>query len=100
MKSWLAVLLIAVGSSAWAECACFCAQGELRTMCQPVRAAQDNPTMCGSYSSVACPLESEQGKSVTYEAPEEGAVECRSMRVWDGLQGAYADVRVCNVLES
>jgi hypothetical protein len=69
-------------------------------MCTTVGEAQDNPTMCGSYSTVACPLAGEQGESVTYDAPAEGAVDCRSMRVWDGLEASYADVRVCNVLES
>jgi len=69
-------------------------------MCTTVSEAQDNPTMCATFSGVACPQETEQGESVTYEAPEEGAVDCRSMRVWDSLEGSYADIRVCNVLES
>lgn len=100
MKSLLAVMLLALGSTAWAECACFCANGELRTMCTTVSEAQGNPTACASYSSVACPLEGAQGDPVTYESPEEGAVDCRSMRVWDSLQGAYIDARVCDVLDS
>lgn len=97
MKSLLAVILLAVGSTAWAECACFCANGELRTMCTTVGEAQDNPAMCATYKGVACPVEAAQ--SETYDAPE-GAVDCRSMRVWDASGGSFADVAVCDVLDS
>lgn len=97
MKSLLAVLLLAVGSTAWAECACFCADGELRTMCTTVGEAQANPTMCATYQGVACPVES--AGAASYDAPE-GAVDCRSMRVWDTAADSFADVAVCDVLES
>ena len=99
MKSLLTVVLLALGSSAWAECACFCANGELRTMCTTVSEAQANPTLCVT-NSFECPLDSGAPSGETYEAPVEGAVDCRSMRVWDALENSYADIRVCDVLGS
>ena len=96
MKLLLTVLLIAVGSTAWAECACFCANGGLSTMCTTVSEAQDNPTLCAT-NSFECPLDSGAPENVGYEAPAEGAVNCRSMRVWDALESSYADIRVCDV---
>ena len=56
MKSLLAIFLIAVGSSAWAECACFCANGAPTTMCTTVGEAQDNPTLCAA-ANLSCPLD-------------------------------------------
>jgi hypothetical protein len=100
MKSLLTVILIGFGSSAWADCACFCAGGELRTMCSTVSEAQDNPTICATKSSEICPVDSEQGEPVSYESPSAGAVDCRSMRVWNSLDRSFVDVQVCDVLES
>lgn len=100
MKSLLAVILVAIGSSAWGECACFCANGALTTMCTTVIEAQDNPTLCTAYSGEICPAAIQQGEAASYESPEEGAVDCRNMRVWDSVEGAYADIRVCDVLDS
>ena len=97
MKSLATVLLLVVGSTAWAECACLCANGELKTMCTTVSEAQDNPTLCATYKGVACPVEAAQ--SVSYDAPE-GAVDCRSMRVWDVNEDSFADVAVCDILDS
>jgi hypothetical protein len=100
MKSLVTLILIVAGSSAWADCACFCVDGELRTMCSTVEEAQGNPTLCATYQGVACPVDSDQGDSVSYDSPKDGAVDCRNERVWDSLEGAFTDVKVCDVLGS
>jgi hypothetical protein len=98
MKLLLTFLLLAVGSSVWAECACLCADGELRTMCTSVGEAQANPNLC-TTNSAQCPLDSGAPSGDSYDAPE-GAVDCRSMRVWDATENAFLDVAACNVLEN
>jgi len=99
MKLLLTVLLLAAGSSAWAECACLCADGMLRTMCTTLAEAQANPSLC-TTNSAQCPLDTGAAAGVSYESPVEGAVDCRSMRVWDATENTYLDVAVCDVLDS
>lgn len=68
-------------------------------MCTTIGEAQDNPTLCAA-SNLQCPLDAGAPSGELYEAPESGAVDCRSMRVWDSVENSYADIRVCDVEES
>jgi hypothetical protein len=68
-------------------------------MCTTVGEAQDNPTLCAA-SNLQCPLDGGEPTGETYDAPEDGAVDCRSMRVWDSAENGYADIPACDVLES
>ncbi len=99
MKTALTMLLLAVGSTAWAECNCYCADGELRTLCTRVSEAQGNPTLCAS-SAVLCHVERDAAEPVRYDSPAADAVDCRSARVSEMLAESYVDVRVCDVAQT
>lgn len=82
---------------ATAECACFCADGELKTLCTTVAEAQANPAVCPVYSAASCPLSSADAGGNSYDAPTEGAINCRDVQVWDSVRGRYVDVKACDV---
>ena len=92
----IAATLMMIGASAWSDCACFCVDGELQTMCTAVGEAQDNPTLCPTDSS--CPQEAEGVAGSFYEAPEGDAVNCREVRVYHAILGEYVTARACNVI--
>ena len=92
--------LMMFAGPASAECACFCVDGELKTMCTSVGEAQENPAMCGVYSHMACPEEPGDSASASYDAPEEGATNCRDLRVYDALRGVFTSVKACDVLSA
>ena len=94
---FLAGLLFA-GSTAWSDCACFCVEGELQTLCTTVDEAQDRPTLCPTADSATCPQDSGAASASTYDAPDDEAINCRSVRVYDAIRGAYVNARACNVI--
>ena len=88
------------GAPASAECACFCVNGDLQTMCTTVDEAQDEPAMCSAYSQQQCPSESGDRAGANYDAPEEGATNCRDIRVFDAPRGIFNTVKACDVLDA
>ncbi len=94
----LTVVLMAMSSSAWSDCACFCVDGDLVTMCTDATEAQDNPDLCPSSASASCPQDSGGGASASYEAPSSEAVDCRNIRVYDAIRGEYVTAKACNVI--
>ena len=100
LKYMSAAVLMALAGSAWSDCACFCVSGELQTMCTTVAEAQADTTSCPSYSAQSCPEEPGSATASTYDSPEEGAVNCRDVRVFDALRGRFVDVKACDVLEA
>jgi hypothetical protein len=92
------MLFMAAGTSAWSDCACFCVDGELATMCTEVGEAQDSPNLCPNNGSASCPQEPGAGSSAAFEAPSEGAVDCRNIRVYDAIRGQYVTAKACNVI--
>jgi hypothetical protein len=98
LKYMLVAVLMLVGSSAWSDCACFCVDGELATMCTEVGEAQDNPSLCPDAASASCPQEPEISSSASFEAPTDGAIDCRSIRVYDAIRGHYVTTKACNVI--
>jgi hypothetical protein len=98
LKYMLTAFLLMVGASAWSDCACFCVDGELATMCTEVGEAQDNPNLCPNNGSASCPPEPEVGSSTAYDAPSDGAVDCRNIRVYDAIRGEYVTAKACNVI--
>jgi len=94
----LAAFLLLAGTSAWADCACFCVNGELTTMCTEAGEAQDSPDLCPASSVASCPQEAEGAASASYEAPSDAAVDCRNVRVFDAVRGEYVTAKACNVL--
>ncbi len=91
------IVLVWPASSAWAECACFCVDGELRTMCTTVEEAQGNPSHCAAHMQRACPEDPAGATGATYETPAEGAENCRDLRVFDALHGTFKDLKACDV---
>ena len=87
-------------SPAAAECACFCVDGDLQTMCTTVEEAQAEPALCSAYSQNQCPSAPGGGASATYDAPENGATNCRDIRVYDALRGVFNTVKACDVLDA
>ena len=81
-----------------AECACFCVGGDLQTVCTTVEEAQDAPAMCGAVAASQCPSEVNAPASTSYDAPEEGATNCRDIRIFDARRGVFKTVKACDVL--
>ena len=98
LKYMLVAFLLTVGASAWSDCACFCVEGELATMCTEIGEAQDNPNLCPNNGIASCPQEAEVGSSAVFEAPSDGAVDCRNIRVYDTIRGEYVTAKACNVI--
>lgn len=98
LKYMLGAVLLLVGSAAWSDCACFCVDGELATMCTDVGEAQDNPNLCPTAGNASCPQEPEISSSASFEAPSESAVDCRNIRVYDAIRGQYVTAKACNVI--
>ncbi len=98
LKYMLAAGLMLVGSAAWSECACFCVEGELTTMCTAVEEAQDSPNLCPDTGSASCPIESGGAEAAIYEPPEADAINCRTVRVFDAIRGQYVDTKACDVI--
>ena len=98
LKYLSGALLLLAGGAAWSDCACFCVSGELQTMCSTVEEAQSDVSSCAAQAARACPEESYTPASASYDAPEDGAVNCRDVRVFDALRGQFVDVRACDVL--
>jgi hypothetical protein len=87
-------------TSASAECACFCVNGGLKTLCTTVEEAQEEPTLCSAFAPKACPSEPGEHTGASYDAPEERATNCRDIRVFDALSGSFRDVKACDVLSA
>ena len=98
LKYLLAVGLMAFGSTAWSDCACFCVEGELTTMCTAVEEAQDSPNLCPDTGSAICPSEIGGSDATSYDAPEADATNCRTVRVYDAIRGQYVDAKACDVI--
>jgi hypothetical protein len=94
------ISMMMFSASASAECACFCVNGDLQTLCTTVDEAQDEPTLCSAYSQKLCPSEPGESASASYNAPAEGATNCRDIRVFDALSGVFKTVKACDVLSS
>jgi len=102
LKSIVTSLIFILGSAAWADddsdnmCACFCVEGSLKTLCTDVGHAQDDPNECYVSEVTICPNPTGEASSWSYDAPEEGATNCRDARVWENH--AFAIIKVCDVL--
>ncbi len=93
-----ALLLSLVSSASWSDCACFCVAGELATLCTGVGEAQDNPNLCPDPADASCPQDSGGSTAQSFETPADGAIDCRSVRVYDAVRGEYVTTRACDVI--
>jgi hypothetical protein len=95
----IAAAVAAAAVPASATCSCQCVEGVARTACTSVEEAQADPSACGSGpQKVACevpPLSTDA--PLRYVSPE-GAVDCRSARLWDPRSNSYSAVaKVCEL---
>lgn len=100
LSATLFTTMMLFSTSASAECACFCVNGGLKTLCTTVEEAQDQPTLCSAFAPRACPAGSGEHTGASYDAPEDGAINCRDIRVFDALGGVFRDVKACDVLSA
>lgn len=94
----LVAMVTVFGASAWGNCACFCVEGQLTTMCTDVGEAQNNPNLCPSETSASCPQNFSTEGAGSYEAPNESAQNCRDVKVYDAVRGQYVTAKACNVI--
>ena len=99
MRYSLIGLLMFLGSSALADCACFCADGELRTMCTSVAEAQHSAGLCVDAGASACLDATDPMLSTNYESPEAGALNCRDVRIWNPQTRVHLETPACDVDE-
>lgn len=89
-----------LSSSASAECGCLCVNGTMKTLCTTVEEAQANPTLCDLSSPIACPTEFDGPAGATYDSPQDGADNCRDLRIYDPARGDFVSVKACDVLSA
>jgi hypothetical protein len=97
---WFVAGLIAWSAgSASAACSCQCVEGVARTACTSVEEARRNPSACGAGAQkVACDVPPPSTEAPLRYASPEGAVDCRSARLWDPRSNAYSAVaKVCDL---
>ncbi|MGE0623132.1 MAG: hypothetical protein AB7I04_20105 [Pseudomonadales bacterium] len=94
----LAALVTVWGASAWSNCACFCVEGQLTTMCTDAAEAQNAANLCPSSSSASCPQSFSTEGASTYDSPQEGAENCRDVKVYDAILGKYVTAKACDVI--
>ncbi len=83
------------------RCECACVEGRALTLCDSLDQAQENPHQCAN--SLQCPsFEASQPDSLRLllDPPQDGAVNCRQVQVWDTLAESYRVKRICDVLSS
>ena len=100
LKCFLASFLLVLGSTVWANCACFCVDGSPKTLCTTVSEAQGEPNECPALSPNSCPADLETVSGGVHEAPEAGATNCRDVRVWDAALDRFSNVKACDVLSA
>lgn len=100
LRSFLASFLLVVGSAVWADCACFCVDGAPKTLCTAVSEAQAEPNECPALSPNSCPADPDNVSGAVHDAPEEGATNCRDVRVWDAAKNRFSNVKACDVLSA
>ena len=98
LKYVLVGMLTLVGSYAWSDCACFCVEGALTTMCTDAGEAQNSPNLCPADAGGSCPQQFSTEGAANYEAPNDSAVNCRDVKVYDAIRGEYVTAKACNVI--
>lgn len=53
--------------------------------------------LCPTLGS-SCPPVADGADSTAYEAPEQDAVNCRDVKVYDAIRGEYVTAKACNVI--
>jgi hypothetical protein len=95
----VAAVFAVVAAPVSATCSCQCVEGVARTACTSVEEAQADPSACGSGpQKVACELPPPSTDAPLRYASPDGAVDCRSARLWDPRSNSYSAVaKVCDL---
>lgn len=91
------ILCLLGAAGARAECACLCLDGTYQTVCSSLdemRAAQD---ACQAQAGQGCPV-TDAAPARRYEAPLEGAANCRDAAIYDPATDRHLTARVCDAL--
>ena len=95
----VAAIFAVVAAPVSATCSCQCVEGVARTACTSVEEAQADPAACGSGpQKVACEVPPPSTDAPLRYASPDGAVDCRSARLWDPRSNSYSAVaKVCDL---
>ena len=95
----VAAVFAVIGAPVSATCSCQCVEGVARTACTSVEEAQADPAACGSGpQKVACEVPPPSTDAPLRYASPDGAVDCRSARLWDPRSNSYSAVaKVCDL---
>ncbi|MCZ6460200.1 MAG: hypothetical protein O6766_12665 [Gammaproteobacteria bacterium] len=74
--------------------------GSPKTLCTTVSEAQGEPNDCPALSPNSCPSDLETVSGGVHDAPEEGATNCRDVRIWDVAHDRFTNVKACDVLSA
>lgn len=98
LKFVFVAVLWLIGAAAWSDCACFCVEGSLKTLCTDASEAQSGANLCPASDSAGCPPPHSADTGSTYEAPNSAATNCRDVRVYDAIRGTYVTAKACDVI--
>ena len=77
------------------QCECFCVDGRLKTLCSGLAPAKASINFCHQLMNCRMPL-AEPFTPEVYDAPTDGAENCRSARVWRGNFEDHQVVKICD----
>ncbi len=91
-------LLWLVSSGAAAECHCLCVDGAPQTVCPEAEQLSGAGDLCRlRQPTPACPQAVPPADAQRYEAPHDGAANCRDADVQDPVSGERIVARVCDM---
>lgn len=93
----LAAALAIASPPAAALCGCYCVDGVPRTLCSRMEEARDGAGHCHGVAPTGCPAALDSLELRFYDAPVEGAEDCRDARVWDADASAYTTRKICEL---
>lgn len=77
------------------NCDCFCVDGQLKTLCSDLAPAKASVNDCHQAIDCTIPL-AEPFTPEVYDAPTDGAENCRSARVWRRNFEDHQVVKICD----
>ena len=93
----LMAALTAASAPAAALCGCYCVDGVPRTLCSRMGEAREGAGYCAGVAPASCPAALDPLEPRLYDAPLEGAEDCRDARVWDADAAAYTTRKICEL---
>ncbi len=79
------------------DCECFCVDGQETTLCRGLERATQEINLCQGHLACLMPNDGVFAPEF-YDAPGEGAINCRSARVWRRDFDAHRIMRICDTM--